>query len=522
MFYCCFCRKTCPRLCNNFEVVDLIDQDRMPSKEKITCSDGVVNLLFLICHLGFIGLQFLIIVDLMSNRDAQVFDVSVIIFDGANAEQIKAKNYGAFWHGFTSCVVMLVSSLLSMGGGSTSLKSKFNRLLKMTPLADTIYMFILGAKPLGSSFSNMFATLTEKIPITFLNIYLAMHLWHGNHLDRVDPTNNGHEMAIYKYIWASFGMSVLSICISIAEFEAGEAMDFEIADISQFSFYYIFLILYRFMELGSRLILMACVGSTFMSVVLVFDVFAMALGSLGFWAGLILSPWLVAVQFMPFTTIDIWRTRDYLPQHWALKLFEAIVLISFASVVHYSKGEAVTNNEKLQGIISIMGERQRQMIFVAIGMFLMQYVCLFIVLKIGHEHYARSVPSPSEECSSLFKAIRRETKCCIKTICCCFFPDPNRKKKRRNKKGAAKVHVMEQVEDLEAANKTTGSSKKADDIKVIDYKSDEELRTAENTQDQFAALLKGDNASMKKLDMDGEKPKRRRTRSLKRKGTMML
>ena len=68
MFYCCFCRKTCPRLCNNFEVVDLIDQDRMPSKEKITCSDGVVNLLFLICHLGFIGLQFLIIVDLMSNR----------------------------------------------------------------------------------------------------------------------------------------------------------------------------------------------------------------------------------------------------------------------------------------------------------------------------------------------------------------------------------------------------------------------------------------------------------------------
>ena len=38
MFYCCFCRKTCPRLCNNFEVVDLIDQDRMPSKEKITCS----------------------------------------------------------------------------------------------------------------------------------------------------------------------------------------------------------------------------------------------------------------------------------------------------------------------------------------------------------------------------------------------------------------------------------------------------------------------------------------------------
>ena len=81
---------------------------------------------------------------------------------------------------------------------------------------------------------------------------------------------------------------------------------------------------------------------------------------------------------------------------------------------------------------------------------------------------------------------------------------------------------MEQVEDLEAANKTTGSSKKADDIKVIDYKSDEELRTAENTQDQFAALLKGDNASMKKLDMDGEKPKRRRTRSLKRKGTMML
>ena len=120
MFYCCFCRKTCPRLCNNFEVVDLIDQDRMPSKEKITCSDGVVNLLFLICHLGFIGLQFLIIVDLMSNRDAQVFDVSVIIFDGANAEQIKAKNYGAFWHGFTSCVVMLVSSLLSMGGGCTT------------------------------------------------------------------------------------------------------------------------------------------------------------------------------------------------------------------------------------------------------------------------------------------------------------------------------------------------------------------------------------------------------------------
>ena len=81
---------------------------------------------------------------------------------------------------------------------------------------------------------------------------------------------------------------------------------------------------------------------------------------------------------------------------------------------------------------------------------------------------------------------------------------------------------MEQVEDLEAANKTTGGSKKADDIKVIDYKSDEELRAAENTQDQFAALLKGDNASMKKLDMDGEKPKRRRTRSLKRKGTMML
>ena len=122
----------------------------------------------------------------------------------------------------------------------------------MTPLADTIYMFLLGAKPLGSSFSNMFATLTEKIPITFLNIYMAMHLWTGNYLERDSLTNNSHE--IVPMIWISFGLSLMSICISIAEFEAGEAMDFEVADISQFSFYYIFLILYRFNELGSRLI----------------------------------------------------------------------------------------------------------------------------------------------------------------------------------------------------------------------------------------------------------------------------
>lgn len=518
VFYCCFCKKTCPRLCGCFELVDLIDQDRMPSKEKITCSDGVVNLFFLICHLGFIVLQLLIITELMGNPDAQVFDVSSIIFDDANSEQVKAKHYGAFWHGFTSCVVMLVSSLLSMGGGSNSLKSKFNRLCKMTPLADTIYMFISGAKPLGSSFSNMFATLTEKIPITFLNIYLAMHLWHGKYLDRDDPTNNGEEMIVYKYIWISFGMSVMSICISIAEFEAGEAMDFEIADISQFSFYYVFLILYRFMELGSRLILMACVGSTFMSFVLVFDVLAMTMGSLGFWAGLILSPWLVAVQFMPFTTIDIWRTRDYLPQHWALKLFEAVVMIAFSIFVHFTEGKSVTNNEKLQQIIYSMGERQRQMILVAIGMFIMQYVCLYIVLRIGHDFYARSVPSPSEECSSLFKAIKRGCNSCCRIFCCCFFSDPNKKRKKHNSKGSSspKVHVANQ--DLETATKQslTGSSKSENDMKVVDYKSDEEIRNAESTHDQVASLL------MKKIDVDDEKPKRRRTRSLKRKGTMML
>ena len=112
--YCCFCRKSCSIVCKNFEVVDLIDQDRVPSKEKITCSDGIVNSFFLMCHLGFLWLQFSITYRLMSDRDAQVFDVSSIIFDDANSEHIKAKNYGAFWHGFTICVVMVVSSLVTM------------------------------------------------------------------------------------------------------------------------------------------------------------------------------------------------------------------------------------------------------------------------------------------------------------------------------------------------------------------------------------------------------------------------
>ena len=493
----------------------MIDQDRVPSKEKITCSDGIVNSFFLMCHLGFLWLQFSITYRLMSDRDAQVFDVSSIIFDDANSEHIKAKNYGAFWHGFTICVVMVVSSLLSMGGGSSNLKSKFNRLFKMTPLADTIYMFLLGAKPLGSSFSNMFATLTEKIPITFLNIYMAMHLWTGNYLERDSPTNNSHE--IVPMIWISFGLSLMSICISIAEFEAGEAMDFEVADISQFSFYYIFLILYRFNELGSRLILLACVGSTLMTFVLVFDILAMTVGSLGFWAGLILSPWLIAVQFMPFTTIDIWGTRDYLPQHWGLKFLEMIILVSFAGAIHFTKGVAVTENLELQKTIEIMGATQRRMIWIGLGMFFLQYVCLYILLKIGHEYYARSVPSPSEELSSLWRAVKRQ---CNRMCSCC-----RRGKKTNRKKHRTKVHAsisdIEEGKIPESTRKTlgsTGSSKgEVAEMKLTDYKSDEEIRQAQTTQQQFASLINNEQ----QVDVDA-KPKRRRSKSLKRQGTMML
>ena len=171
--YCCFCRKSCSIVCKNFEVIDLIDQDRVPSKEKITCSDGIVNSFFLICHLGFLWLQFSITYRLMSDRDAQVFDVSSIIFDDANSEHIKAKNYGAFWHGFTICVVMVVSSLLSMGGGSNNLKSKFNRLFKMTPLADTIYMFLLGAKPSTRKHRRQKLPFTCTYPWHFVLVLFA-------------------------------------------------------------------------------------------------------------------------------------------------------------------------------------------------------------------------------------------------------------------------------------------------------------------------------------------------------------
>eukprot|EP00505_MAST-04D_sp_SCG-Rhode-Island_P006662 Stramenopile-MAST_4_protein_6662 len=87
MPYCCFC-------CKALRPFDLVDQDRTASKEKITFADGVVNLSFLSRHLAFLGLEVIIIHGLMSDPDAQVFDISSIIFDNANRDMIRANKKG--------------------------------------------------------------------------------------------------------------------------------------------------------------------------------------------------------------------------------------------------------------------------------------------------------------------------------------------------------------------------------------------------------------------------------------------
>ena len=84
----------------------------------------------------------------------------------------------------------------------------------------------------------------------------------------------------------------------------------------------------------------------------------------------------------------------------------------------------------------------------------LQYVCLYILLKIGHEYYARSVPSPSEELSSLWRAVKRQ---CNRMCSCC-----RRGKKTNRKKHRTKVHTsisdIEEGKIPESTRKTLGST----------------------------------------------------------------
>ena len=514
MPYCCFC-------CKALRPFDLVDQERTASKEKITFADGVVNLSFLSMHLAFLGLEVIIIHGLMSDPDAQVFDISSIIFDNANRDMIRAKEYGGFWHGFFCIVILAVTSLLSMGGGNSGMKSKINRMCKMVPLADTLFMFIKKAKPLGSSFSNMFATLTERIPITLVNVYLAMHLWTGSHLTRDDPIPNSHWLV--PYIVLSIGLSLLTICVSIAEFEASEAIDFEIADISQSSFYYFFLVAYRFTELASRMVLLACVGTTFMTAVLVFDVLAMTMTHLGAWGAVLLSPWLTAVMFIPFTTIDIWRLRKYLPQHWLLKTLEALVLIGFTLAVHVI-GYDYTGNAEMNLLLHRMSNTQREMCFVGFGLWALQYLCLYSVLKIGHTHYARSIPEPGVELAAAWVNFKRVV--CTPVRWC----KARRKKRKASSKRSAKVDI-----DVEIG---TPGAMKEEELVVQDYSSGEEETRGASKVPEFTKVYKvgpavstftAIDATKKALESVSDapettptKPTRQRSKKLKRKGTMML
>ena len=369
----------------------------------------------------------------------------------------------------------------------------------------------------------MFATLTERVPITLVNTYLAVHLWTGDHTVRATPSPNGHFLV--SYLWITNGLSLLTICLSIAEFEASEAIDFEIADISQSSGYYFALIAYRFAELSSRMIFLACVGTTFMSFVILFDMFAMTFSSLGFWGTMLVGPWLTAVMFVPLTTIDIWRLRKFLPQYWVVKALEAFVMVLFAIIVHEQLVRFDVDKE-LQATLFKMSETQRSMIYIGIALWLSQYMLLYLVLHIGHKYYARAVPAPKE----VFKAVDK-----MFTVSCGYT---RKRKKQKSPLKKNKVQPQSQITDIE-----TGKSALAGVTKQVvleDYASSGDEGKAEMTRAATtaspaavtkAAKSKKNNivagaalGALLEKSVEVEKPKavKRKKSKLKRKGTMML
>lgn len=392
----------------------------------------------------------------------------------------------------------------------------------MVPLADTIYMFLKKAKPLGSSFSNMYATLTERVPITLVNTYLAMHLWTGDHTVRAEPVPNGHFLV--KYLWYANGLSLLTICFSVAEFEASEAIDFEIADISQSSGYYFLLLAYRFAEVSSRMIFLSCVGTTFMTFVIIFDIFAMFVSHLGFWGTILIGPWLVAVMFVPFTTIDIWRLRKFLPQYLVMKALEALVMIIFGITIHQQVAN-IDVSDRLKGVIFTMSSTQRTMLNIGMGLWVLQYVFLYFALHVGHKYYARVVPSPSDILRQINKMF---------TIACAYTVKKSKSKKKSSAKKPKSPMKKTQVlpESKTEAKAMTTVVPKAPPVVLEDYTSSgDEAKVEKQPVEQKTEKPVSGHAALETLlkepgkveDGEGKpKPKKRKKATLKRKGTMML